>query len=249
MADKTSISWTRSTHNHWVGCERVSPECNSCFAAELDARFGGRQWESGVRPRLTSRENRLKPGRWNAAAQAAGYRHLAFCGSMMDWADKRVPREWRDDLWGLVRGTPYVDWQFLTKRAGLIERFLPADWGAGYSNVWMGVSAGDRKHGVPRIKRLRQVPARVRFVSFEPLYEDIGEIDLSGIHWAIIGGESSRGGAPRVMESAWVGSIIQQCRRYGTAVWFKQWGGRDLAKGGCLVDGAEIKEMPILAAA
>lgn len=99
---------------------------------------------------------------------------------------------------------------------------LPADWGTGYENAWIGVTVENRKHGLPRIDDLRKVPAKVRFLSIEPLLEDLGEIDLSGIHWVIVGGESGHGARP--MEPAWVESIKRQCEAAGVAFFFKQWG-------------------------
>ena len=135
-----------------------------------------------------------------------------------------------------------IDWQLLTKRAPNIEKCLPYDWCDGYGNVWLGVTVENRAHGLPRLDRLRNIPAKVRFLSIEPLLEDLGSVDLSGIHWVIVGGES--GALARPMEQAWADNVIRQCREQGVAVFFKQWGGRRADKGGCTIGGAEIKEFP-----
>ena len=135
-----------------------------------------------------------------------------------------------------------LDWQLLTKRAPNIVRYLPEDWHDGYKNVLLGVTVENRKNGLPRVEYLRQVPAKVRFLSIEPLLEDLGEIDLSGIHWVIVGGESGHGARP--MEVAWVKSVRRQCERKGAAFFFKQWGGR-IDKGGCLINGIEVRQWPI----
>lgn len=191
-----------------------------------------------------SADNWRKPARWQRIAEATGIRRRVFCGSMCDWTDKNAPEFQRARLWALIRSTPMLDWQLLTKRAPNIARCLPTDWGAGYENVWLGVTVENRKHGLPRIEYLRRVPAKVRFLSVEPLIEDLGEIDLTGIHWVIVGGESGHGARP--MDAAWVESIKRQCEAMGVALFFKQWGGR-INKGGCLIDGGEVKQWPAAA--
>lgn len=245
MAKETGISWTDSTFNAWWGCDAVSPACDNCYAAALDRRTGGKYWESNVRPRRTSETNWEQPVKWNKRAEAAGDRHKVFSGSMMDVLDNRAPDGARDDLWSLIRRTPMLDWQLLTKRATLIEKFLPADWGVGYSHVWLGCTVEDVRHGKPRIDVLRTVPARIRFLSIEPLLEDLGSLDLSGIDWIIVGGESGAGARP--MHGDWARRVINQARDQRVAVWFKQWGGTTAYKGGCVFDGQEIKEFPLSA--
>jgi hypothetical protein len=112
---------------------------------------------------------------------------------MDDWADDEAPAGQRDRLWKLIRQTPHADWLLLTKRANNIKKYLPTCWGTGYPNVWLGVSVENRKHGLPRLDFLRTIPATVRLASIEPLLEDLGTVDLTGINWAIIGGESGSG--------------------------------------------------------
>lgn len=244
MADTTEISWTDSTFNPWWGCSKVGPGCDHCYAEALDHRTGGDHWGPRKTPRAMSEDNWRKPARWNRQAEANGTRRRVFCGSMCDWADKNAPDGQRERLWDLIRSTPGLDWQLLTKRAPNIAGCLPADWGTGYENVWCGVTVEDRKHGLPRIQHLLSVPARVRFLSVEPLLEDIGDIDLTGISWVIVGGES--GPAARPMDAAWVESIRRQCQAAGVAFFFKQWGGRR-DKGGCMLQGREFKQWPAAA--
>ena len=165
---------------------------------------------------------------------------------MCDWTDNNAPAGQRDRLWELIRATPNLDWQLLTKRAPNIKRCLPTDWGNGYDNVWLGVTVENRQHGLPRIEHLRRAPAKVRFLSIEPLLEDLGEIDLTGIHWVIVGGESGPNARPMAIE--WVGNLRRQAEAAGVPFFFKQWGGRR-DKGGCLLQGVEIKEWPVAAAA
>lgn len=179
--------------------------------------------------------------RWQRIAEASNTRRKVFCGSMCDWADKNAPGEQRERLWELIKSTPALDWQLLTKRAPRIAECLPADWSDGYENVWLGVSVENRKHGLPRIEHLRKVQARVRFLSVEPLLEDLGEIDLDGIHWVIVGGES--GPCARPMEATWVENIKRQCEVAKVPFFFKQWSGK-IHKGGCLIDGFEVKQWP-----
>lgn len=245
MGETTRIGWTDFTWNSWWGCHAISPACDHCYAATFDRRTGGNYFEEGVLPRRTGEKNWNLPRKKDREAAALNRRLRVFLGSMMDWADNRVPTQWREDAFQLIRETPNLDWQLLTKRAPNIAKMLPPDWGSGYSNVWIGVTVEDRKHGVPRIEHLRRVPARVRFLSIEPLLEDLGELDLRGIHWVIIGGESGPGHRP--INPLWVERIVAQCRRMGIAVFFKQWGGARPDSGGCELHGSEIKEWPLAA--
>lgn len=244
MADTTGISWTDHTHNEWWGCSSpAGAGCEHCYAARLDHRTGGQHFGIGTRPRLTTAQNRNKPYRWNGDAVAAGVRQKVFCGSMMDVFDKHAPAGARDALWEKIKATTSLDWQLLTKRPGNIHRMLPSDWGEhGYGNVWLGVTVENRRSGLRRLAQLRSLPARTRFLSIEPLLEDLGSIDLAGIHWVIVGGESGPGF--RAMERTWADRVIAQCREQGISVFFKQWGGTGHDAGGCLLDGIEIKEWP-----
>lgn len=241
MAEHTNIAWTDSTFNPWWGCTKVAPGCDHCYAEGMDRRVGGDHWGAHRSPRAMSMDNWRKPKRWQQHAEITNTRRKVFCGSMCDWADKNAPEGQLERLWETIRATPDLDWQLLTKRAANIERCLPGDWAEGYPNVWLGVTVEDRKHGLPRIERLRCIPARIRFLSVEPLLEDLGDLDLSGIDWVIVGGES--GPQARPMDPAWVDRVLSQCRAQSTPFFFKQWGGRK-SKGGCDLEGREIKEWP-----
>lgn len=243
MADTTGILWTDHTHNEWWGySSKAGAGCDNCYAAVLDHRTGGNYFGIGTAPRLTKEQNRNKPYRWNREAEAAGVRTKVFCGSMMDFFDKNAPEGARSALWTKIKTTTSLDWQILTKRSANIPRMLPNDWGAGYQNVWLGVTVENRRNGLRRLDQLRDVLARVRFLSVEPLLEDLGDINLAGIDWVIVGGESGPGF--RRMESAWAENVIAQCREQDVAVFFKQWGTLAEDAGGCLLNGVEIKEWP-----
>lgn len=163
----------------------------------------------------------------------AAERQRVFCSSMADIFDEEGPADQRERLWQLIRQTPSLDWLLLTKRPQNISKFLPADWNQGYSNVWLGVSVEDRKYGLPRVDVLREIPAAVRFLSVEPLLEDLGVINLAGIHWVIVGGET--GSHARSMDLTWVESIIAQCELENVAVWVKQLGRKPTDSGAELV--------------
>lgn len=243
MAEKTEISWTQKTHNEWWGCSSTAGAgCLRCYAAQLDKRTGGNYFGIGTAPRLTKEQNRNKPYKWNRDAEAAGERIKVFCGSMMDFFDKNSPEGAREALWKKIKATTNLDWQILTKRTANILRMLPSDWGDGYDNVWLGATCENKKSGLRRLEQLRDIPAKLRFLSVEPLLEDLGEVNLAGISWVIIGGESTSG--YRKLEQEWVERLIAQCRDQNVPVFFKQWGGTSSNAGGCLLNGIEIKEWP-----
>ncbi len=241
MGDSTEIAWTDSTFNPWWGCTKIAPGCDHCYAEALDRRWGGGHWGAGNKPRFMSDAYWKKPMQWNKKAERDGKRHKVFCGSMCDWADTNAPDGQRDRLWQVIRETPFLDWQLLTKRATNIKRFLPDDWGEGFNNVWLGVSVEDQKYGLPRIQILRDIPAQIRFLSIEPLLEDLGYVYFGGIHWVIVGGESGHHARP--METMWPYALLMQCRNQGVPFFFKQWGGKK-DKGGSLITGQHIKEWP-----
>lgn len=242
MADVTEIAWTDSTFNPWWGCTKIAPGCDHCYAAALDKRTGGDHWGTDSSPRTMSNSNWSKPLRWQKQAEKSDSPRKVFCGSMCDWCDKNAPDGQRERLWGVIRDTWALRWQLLTKRAPNIIKCLPDDWGNGYANVWLGVTVEDRKHGLPRLEILREIPATIRFLSVEPLLEDLGDLDLSRIGWVIVGGES--GAHARAMDPAWVDRIRAQCREQLVPFFFKQWGGRR-NKGGCLLHGMEEKQWPL----
>ena len=241
MAKTTEIAWTDSTFNPWWGCTKIAPGCDHCYAEALDIRFGGNHWGADTSPRMMTPQYWRKPKQWQRQAEHFKQPRKVFCGSMCDWADKNAPAGQRARLWQLIRETPLLRWQLLTKRAPNISRCLPADWVNGYENVWLGVTVENRKHGLPRLEALRGIPAAVRFLSIEPLLEDLGRLDLTGIGWVIVGGES--GPRARAMEKIWVYRIQSQCAWQRVPFFFKQWGGRR-NKGGCLINGIEVKQWP-----
>jgi len=180
-----------------------------------------------------------QPIAWDRQAARTGNRPRVFCASTADWADDEAPAGQRDRLFELIRKTPRLDWLLLTKRAKNISKYLPQDWGEnGYPNVWLGVTVENTKHGLPRIDVLRKIPAVCRFLSCEPLLEDLGTVSLAGIHWVIVGGETGRNpskkecgmevGKPvvgiRPMDICWAESLIKQCQDQHVAPWFKQLG-------------------------
>jgi protein gp37 len=219
----TVINWCDSTFNCWEGCTKISPGCDHCYAQVRNGRFhDGENWGPGAPRLIRSDEYWSEPLKWDDNAARTGTRPRVFCASLADWADSEAPAEQRARLWDVIRRTRHLDWLLLTKRAGNIRRMLPNDWGTGYSNVWLGVTVENRRHGLPRLNVLRSIPAAIRFASIEPLLEDLGTVDFTGINWAIIGGETGSGA--RSMDTAWVEAIIKQCKEQNFAPWVKQLG-------------------------
>ena len=234
MGTKTGIEWTDHTFNPWIGCTKVSEGCRHCYAEALVRRYGWAEWGPGGERKRTSSANWKKPLAWNRHSAKAGKRERVFCASLADVFDEQAPDGALDDLWGLIRETPCLDWQLLTKRPGRILENLPADWNTaslfcrGYPNVWLGVTAEDQAAYDERWALLCGVPARIRFVSYEPA---VGSLDLLATparradslpDWVIWGGESGPGA--RTMTPAWARRITRQCSDLGIAVFGKQWG-------------------------
>jgi protein gp37 len=233
MGETSKIEWTDSTFNPWIGCQHVSPGCDHCYAETQNAfrRWtAGGQWGPHVRRRRTSTETWHKPRAWNAQgsvfARTFGHHRRVFCASLADVFDNQVPKDWRADLFHLIRETPYLDWQLLTKRPQNIARMLPPDWGEGYSNVWLGTTTEDSENFQIRWPILSRVPARRRFISYEPAIGPLGTIDVAKADclpdWVICGGES--GGKARAMQPAWARHVRNQCQALGVAFFHKQWG-------------------------
>lgn len=174
MSANTPIEWTDHTFNAWWGCSEVSPGCDNCYARIWAARFGVKWGADGPR-RAFDDKHWAEPLKWDRAAKKAGKRARVFCASMADVFDKNAPDGARDRLWKLIADTPNLDWQLLTKRIGNAPRMLPADWGNGYANVWIGASVVNQEEADRDISKLLAVPARVRFLSCEPL---LGQIDI-----------------------------------------------------------------------
>jgi len=234
MSEKTIIAWTEKTWNPWRGCAKISPGCAHCYMFTAQERYG----------RDPSRVERTKtwgdPLRWQRQAEAAGTSVMVFTCSWSDWFIEEAD-PWRPEAWQLVRRCPNLNFQILTKRPHLIRDRLPPDWGTGYPNVWLGVSVENRKHGLPRIDVLRTTPAAIRFLSIEPLLENLGTIDLAGIGWVIVGGESGPGYRP--MDHAWAISIRDQCRAAGVPLFFKQ-SASARTEQGIYLEGEIVREYP-----
>lgn len=169
----------------------------------------------------------------NRAAQREGIHARVFVNHMADWCDDEAPAGVREEMWEVIRQTPNLDWLMLTKREKNILKYLPKDWGTtGYKNVWLGVSVENHKHGFPRVDILRTIPAVIRFLSIEPLLEDVSDINLTGIHWIIVGGES--GSKARPFELNWARNLKTVARRYKSKFFMKQLG-QTPVDGGALV--------------
>lgn len=182
MGKDTKIEWATHTFNPWLGCTQVSPACDHCYAKALVSnRMGKPQLWQGERQR-TSTANWQQPRRWNRDAAGATERPRVFCASLADVFDNQVPERWRDDLWHLIDQTPNLDWLLLTKRPQNIPKLFPnpatgvKPWGDGWPNVWLGTTAENQQEADRRIPHLLAVPARVRFLSCEPL---LGPLDLT----------------------------------------------------------------------
>lgn len=237
MGMGTGIAWAKATFNPWVGCTRVSPACDDCYAAKFSKRGGWRDgagrdlWDPRAQRRRTSPDTWGKPLRWNRTALATGARIRVFCASLADVFDNQVPTAWRADLWELVRSTPALDWLLLSKRPQNIAGMLPSDWGSGWPNVWLGATTENQTEAARRIPLLVAIPAPVHFVSAEPLLE---ALDLrpwlgpEGIAWVIAGGESA-GKTARPMQPEWARDLRDQCQAAGVAFFFKQTGSNRIA--------------------
>ncbi len=234
MADGSSIEWTDATWNPVRGCTKISPGCKHCYAETFAERFRGvpdHPFEHGFDLRLVPEALEL-PLRWRASRRI-------FVNSMSDLFHERVPETYVGKVFDVMRRAPRHQFQVLTKRS---ERM--ADIASRLeitNNVWMGVSVENEDY-VSRIDDLRRVEAAVRFLSVEPLLGPIKKLELRGIHWVIVGGESGPGARP--MDPAWARGIRDQCLAKGVRFFFKQWGGVRKHKNGRKLDERTWDEMP-----
>lgn len=257
MAATTNIEWADATFNPWIGCTNISPACDHCYAEistaarSTAARLGHPLWGHGAPRHRTSPSTWKGPLQWDAAARAAGRRIRVFCASLADVFDNDVPGAWRRDLMHLIGRTSNIDWMLLTKRIGNAERMLNSaigdlshglnDWSElPWPNVWLGATVVNQEEADRDIPKLLATPARVRFLSIEPM---LGSIDLQSIRyrgewlsafnttawpelgrvdWVICGGES--GPHARPMHPDWARSLRDQCAAAGVPYLFKQWG-------------------------
>lgn len=238
MADNSHIEWTDATWNPVTGCTKISPGCDNCYAERFSERFrgvDGHPFETGFD--LTLRPERLdQPLRWSRS-------RMIFVNSMSDLFHKKVPKVFIDKVFDTMEGADHHIYQVLTKRSSLLRNYVNSRYGNDLAppHIWLGVSIESPKLLV-RLKHLKDTQSEVRFISFEPLIERIGLVDLSGMSWAIVGGES--GPRARYMDPIWVREIRDQCNAQGVAFFFKQWGGRTPKAAGNEIDGRQWLEFP-----
>ena len=243
MADGSAIEWTDATWNPVTGCTQITAGCDNCYALRFSERFRGvpnHPFENGFD--LTLRPERIEqPLSWRRS-------RMIFVNSMSDLFHKAVPREFVDRVFDTMERADWHVFQVLTKRSSLMRDYLNERYRDRPvpDHIWLGVSVEEAK-AKSRVEHLRSAPATVRFLSVEPLIDAIGQIDLSGIHWVIVGGESGPGARP--MAPDWVRDIKRQCEEQDVAFFFKQWGGIRPKSGGRSLDGQEWNQMPNLAAA
>ena len=238
MADRSGIEWTDATWNPVTGCTKITRGCDNCYAARFAERWRGvpgHPYEQGFDLRLWP--SRLdQPERWRKP-------RMIFVNSMSDLFHKHVPREFIDDVFDRMETTDRHVYQVLTKRSSRMRDYLRRRYSGDLApeHIWCGVSVEDRL-GRARIRHLQAAPARIRFLSIEPLIGPVGNIDLDGISWVIVGGES--GPNARELRFEWVRDIRDRCASKGVPFFFKQWGGSRPKSGGRLLEGKEWNEFP-----
>lgn len=240
MSDRSAIEWCDATWNPVRGCVKVSPGCKHCYAETFAERFRGvpgHPFEQGF-------DLRLVPGKLEEPLRWRSPRRI-FVNSMSDLFQDGVPTDFIAAVGRVMQAASRHTYQVLTKREDRLRALLESDlhWMSKLPHVWFGVSVENRCHGIPRIEALRNTPAAVRFLSIEPLLEDLGPLNLTGIHWVIVGGES--GPRARPMREEWVLSIRDQCRRARVPFFFKQWGGVRKHATGRSLRGRTYDEMPV----
>jgi protein gp37 len=234
MAHNSTIEWTESTWNPVTGCSKVSPGCKHCYAERMARRLhamGQANYSRGFEVAIHRHALELPLG-WKKP-------QVIFVNSMSDLFHEDIPDVFIHKVFDVMRRASWHTFQVLTKRAARLETLGGAlEWP---TNVWMGVSVETPEY-LYRIDHLRRTPAQVRFISFEPLLESLGVIDLRGIHWAIVGGESGPGARP--MDSEWVKDIRDQCLASNVPFFFKQWGGPNKKMTGRVLEGRSWDGMP-----
>lgn len=235
---QSSIEWTEMTWNPTTGCDKLSAGCKFCYAEVMTKRLqamGLEKYSAGFRSIRTHEAELTRPYEWTKPRKV-------FVNSMSDLFHEDVPLDFIQRVFGTMNDCPQHQFQVLTKRAELLEQYSPA---LGWSpNIWMGVSVEDHRVQF-RIDHLRRCGAHVKFLSLEPLLGPLPDLDLEGIHWVIVGGESGR--KPRPMQQEWVEDIRQQCLRAGVAFFFKQWGGINKKAAGRTLNGRTYDAMPLVA--
>jgi protein gp37 len=239
MSNHSTIEWTDATWNPVRGCTKISPGCAHCYAETFAERFRGvpgHPYEQGFDLRLVP-EKLAEPLRWVKSK-------MIFVNSMSDLFHEEVSDSYIVRVARVMAAANWHCYQVLTKRSERLRDLLQSElrFAAELSHVWWGVSVENRRHGLPRIEHLRAANAALRFLSIEPLLEDLGTVNLEGISWVIVGGESGPGARP--MSKEWVLSIRDQCRRAGVRFFFKQWGGIRKGEAGRMLDGRTYDEVP-----
>lgn len=237
MAENSTIEWTEATWNPVTGCTKISAGCKFCYAERMAKRLQGMGQQNYVNGfRLTLQPQMLhRPLEWKRP-------QMIFVNSMSDLFHRDVPLSYIRRVFEVMTEAHWHTFQILTKRAERLEELSPKlDWPG---NVWMGVSVENAEH-VYRIEHLQRSGAHVKFLSVEPLIGAIGTLQLQGIHWTIVGGESGPGARP--MKKQWVLEILRQCRRARVPFFFKQWGGVNKKKTGRLLNNRVWNEMPVAA--
>lgn len=238
MADGSAIEWTDATWNPVTGCTKISRGCHNCYAERFSERFRGvanHPFSSGFD--LTLRPERIEqPLNWRRP-------RMIFVNSMSDLFQKEVPRQFIDSVFSTMERADWHVFQILTKRSSAMRKYLRARYGTGRGprHIWCGVSIEDAQ-AKSRLAHLQDTPASMRFLSLEPLLGPLGQLDLRGIDWVIVGGESGPGA--RRMQIEWARQVRDQCVRQGVAFFFKQWGGTRPKIGGRTLDNREWNEFP-----
>jgi protein gp37 len=239
MSLNTKIEWTDATWNPIRGCTKISPGCAHCYAETFAERFrgvAGHPYEQGFDLRLIP-EKLEEPLRWTSP-------RMVFVNSMSDLFHEDVGDEYIERVCRVMKQANWHTFQVLTKRSERMRDLLLSrlTFVADQPHLWFGVSVENRKHGLPRIEHLRAAPAGLRMLSVEPLLEDLGTLDLAGIGWVILGGESGPGARP--MHPDWVRSVRDQCQAAGVPLFFKQWGGVRKNRSGRELDGQTHDDVP-----
>lgn len=244
MGERTGIAWTDHTFNPWIGCTKISPACDDCYAADMAARYGWAQWGDHPRQR-TADSTWAQPRAWDRKAARDGVKRFVFCASLADVWDNQVDPAWRADLFKLCRETPNLIWLMLSKRIGNAEK-MAAEAGGLPPNVALGSTfANLEEYDRDRLKLQRardNLGALFSFGSFEPLL-GLVILDKNAPDWIIVGGES--GPSPRPIEAEWVRKLRDQCAELKRVFFFKQWGGRTPKANGKELDGREWCDRPL----
>lgn len=239
MSDQSKIEWTDATWNPVRGCSKVSPGCLNCYAETFAERFRGvpgHPYEFGFDLRLVH-EKLTQPLHWRTSK-------MIFVNSMSDLFHEKVPDDFIKEVVNIMVEANWHTYQVLTKRSERMSHLLNNQlrFAADQPHIWWGVSVENMKNGMPRISDLRKAPVKVRFLSIEPLLEPLVRLNLRGIGWVIVGGESGAGA--RIIKKDWVRSIRDQCKRNKVPFFFKQWGGVRKRETGRTLDGKTYNEFP-----